>query len=783
MSHQLLNVGTPPEHARGAVVVVSEILAAMIRLFDQHVHTAPVTMADCDIIRKSSGWADIASSTAEIAAVELDGLTHDQRLTFYLNLYNLMNLHALVILGPPTSVASRIKFFSQCVYRVGKLGELSAAEVEHALLRAPMSKPTAFGSVFLPKFGKNDARLEYALTRREPLVTFGLCNGSISGPRVTIFDAENVHEQLVTCTRTYLQAHVGVNATKIRVVMPRVVDWYKVDWMKKDDEPAPSPDSISSFALLNWSLQYLSTSTVQNVQTMLKSKGATAALKVKFAAYEWLSYYYRNGGQQGRHIIVEVVEAKSLIHANHDSFVTIAPLDDDGKEIGEEKVRTPVVAKSLTPTWNFSVTLGLKKPLSESGTINFKVKGKGLLGKEIELGGLSVPWDFAQSTNRTRDEWYTLEKRKGMKNISGSIRMKTTLKHEVEAATKFMKSRDRTVARVLNTKKADEKDSKVDEHDDTEPADDSSDDENDTDHKSNTTTPNVPVAATATITSIDNNTGDAEHKKSSKNGSNTPTLIATTQDTHATTTTSTNTSDNQSKNTNNNESPINVGNNAVITTTTSSSIDFVTRLVGAATAHVTTSTSPSSITTSTPSATSSTTSSISSTSSPSSSESSSSSSNTVAASSVVSTRDMSAGIETPQQRKERVQRQREREKQRRRDQKQRGSTRNLANDDTTTDSSAAQRAHSNNTTATMVATNSSNTTKGKGSVSMEVLTPRGSNDDSDDDHTTVETQKTTRKQQLQEPLLKDDNAPSGPRAHTSEDENQACACCHKCVIS
>jgi hypothetical protein len=42
-----------------------------------------------------------------------------------------------------------MKFFSQCVYRVGKLGELSAAEIEHALLRAPMSKPSAFGILTL----------------------------------------------------------------------------------------------------------------------------------------------------------------------------------------------------------------------------------------------------------------------------------------------------------------------------------------------------------------------------------------------------------------------------------------------------------------------------------------------------------------------------------------------------------------------------------------------------------------------------------------------------------
>jgi hypothetical protein len=74
-----------------------------------------------------------------------------------------------------------------------------------------------------------------------------------------------------------------------------------------------------------------------------------------------------------------------------------------------------------------------------------------MLGKEVELGGLSIPYDFTSSTSSSqlRDQWYPLEKRKGMKSISGEMRVRIALKQEREEAAKFEKARDRTVARVL----------------------------------------------------------------------------------------------------------------------------------------------------------------------------------------------------------------------------------------------------------------------------------------------------------------------------------------------
>jgi hypothetical protein len=61
----------------------------------------------------------------------------------------------------------------------GGLGDVSAADIEHAILRAPMSKPSAFGASLLPKYPVSSPKRLYTLMKKEPLITFGLACGTI----------------------------------------------------------------------------------------------------------------------------------------------------------------------------------------------------------------------------------------------------------------------------------------------------------------------------------------------------------------------------------------------------------------------------------------------------------------------------------------------------------------------------------------------------------------------------------------------------------------------------
>ncbi|KNC84981.1 hypothetical protein SARC_02836, partial [Sphaeroforma arctica JP610] len=130
-------------------------------------------------------------------------MSHEAKLTLYLNMYNLLILHGYVVLGIPDGLMKRIDFFKKAKYEIDGL-TLSALELEHAILRAKSSPPDLgiLGGFFLsiPKYGSKSAYGPLLLTRPEVLVSFALWNGAVDGPRLPeIFRGETVHSQLLHC--------------------------------------------------------------------------------------------------------------------------------------------------------------------------------------------------------------------------------------------------------------------------------------------------------------------------------------------------------------------------------------------------------------------------------------------------------------------------------------------------------------------------------------------------------------------------------------------------------
>ena len=71
-----------------------------------------------------------------------------RRKCFFLNLYHLMVAHAQLLFGPPDNYLQLVKFFNRSCYELGggpngSGGQdvLSLAELEHGVLRSPMSPP------------------------------------------------------------------------------------------------------------------------------------------------------------------------------------------------------------------------------------------------------------------------------------------------------------------------------------------------------------------------------------------------------------------------------------------------------------------------------------------------------------------------------------------------------------------------------------------------------------------------------------------------------------------
>ncbi|KAE7999587.1 hypothetical protein FH972_003997 [Carpinus fangiana] len=164
----------------------------------------------------------------KLATVNLEGLTHQQKLAFWINTYNSCMMNAFLEHGIPDTPEMVVALMQKASIVVG--GHLlNAITIEHFILRLPYHLKFTCG-----KAAKNDemkARSIFGLEWSEPLVTFALSCGSWSSPAVRVYSASQVEEELEAAKKDYLRAAVGITKTN-KLVVPKLLDWYLLDFAK-----------------------------------------------------------------------------------------------------------------------------------------------------------------------------------------------------------------------------------------------------------------------------------------------------------------------------------------------------------------------------------------------------------------------------------------------------------------------------------------------------------------------------------------------------------------------
>ncbi|CAD6224625.1 unnamed protein product [Miscanthus lutarioriparius] len=164
------------------------------------------------------------------------GLSHQQKLAFWINIYNSCMMNAFLEQGIPTTPQMLVAMMPKATISVGGRTH-SAMSIEHFILRLPYSAK----QVNREEGAKGDddddvtaARGAFGLEWPEPLVTFALSCGSWSSPAVRVYTAARVEEQLEAAKREYLQAAVGVSMPG-KLAVPKLLHWYLLDFAKDVD--------------------------------------------------------------------------------------------------------------------------------------------------------------------------------------------------------------------------------------------------------------------------------------------------------------------------------------------------------------------------------------------------------------------------------------------------------------------------------------------------------------------------------------------------------------------
>ncbi|KAJ6791878.1 Uncharacterized protein M6B38_241760 [Iris pallida] len=165
----------------------------------------------------------------KLVIVELSGLTHHQKLAFWINIYNACMMNTFLENGIPATPQMFVTLLPKAMVNVGG-NLLTAMTIEHFILRKPYHSRSAYS-----KGAKSDdmakTRGVLGLDWPEPLVTFALSCGSWSSPAVRVYTASQVEKQLETAKRDYLQASIGISMPD-RMAIPKLLDWYLLDFAK-----------------------------------------------------------------------------------------------------------------------------------------------------------------------------------------------------------------------------------------------------------------------------------------------------------------------------------------------------------------------------------------------------------------------------------------------------------------------------------------------------------------------------------------------------------------------
>ncbi|CAI8588829.1 unnamed protein product [Vicia faba] len=164
----------------------------------------------------------------KLASVNLKGLTHQEKLAFWINTYNSCMMNAYFENGIPESPEMVVALMQKATIVVG--GHLlKAITIEHFILRLPYH--LSFTCLKAAKNYEMKARSIFGLEWTEPLVSFALSCGSWSSPVVRVYTASQVDNELEAAKRDYLQAAVGITTTN-KLIIPKILDWFLLDFAK-----------------------------------------------------------------------------------------------------------------------------------------------------------------------------------------------------------------------------------------------------------------------------------------------------------------------------------------------------------------------------------------------------------------------------------------------------------------------------------------------------------------------------------------------------------------------
>jgi len=239
---------------------------SILHLYDEFLSEDGLSV-DYDGIKHSEKFEEFVNITALLQRVNPKTMTREEKLSFFINIYNALVIHSNIINGFPKGQVQRYKFFNNTKYIIGAI-DYSLQDIENGVLRANRK---GVGQLCRP-FGKSDPRLEVALENHEPFIHFALVCGAKSCPAIKTYTSHFVMRELKIAAAGFLDAEENVFIDGNNVKLSMIFKWYAPDFGKDEAEL----------------LQFISTHmTNEDRKEQIKSLVEKKSFKVSYFPYNW----------------------------------------------------------------------------------------------------------------------------------------------------------------------------------------------------------------------------------------------------------------------------------------------------------------------------------------------------------------------------------------------------------------------------------------------------------------------------------------------------------------
>lgn len=152
--------------------------------------------------------------------------TENERKAFWINMYNILLVHGVIVYGAKRSVQDISAPFERMAYVIGGY-RFSADDIEHGILRANK------GHVAIPgkRFTLNDPRYQYVIERLDPRIHFTLVCASASCPPIDVYQPGYLEKQLDLAASNFINnGGVILDHDAMHASLSKIFMWYASDF-------------------------------------------------------------------------------------------------------------------------------------------------------------------------------------------------------------------------------------------------------------------------------------------------------------------------------------------------------------------------------------------------------------------------------------------------------------------------------------------------------------------------------------------------------------------------